>query len=132
MSHITNILENEIHKLNWDITIHSAKRIQPDIVLVNKITKEAPLIDIAHPADHNLHKKRWEKLQIITGSKVQKLLAPKAVHIVAVIISATGMIAKNFINNLEEINIRLEDIKTQKPTILETCRIVQGSAELQW
>ncbi|KAI5755598.1 hypothetical protein M8J77_018249 [Diaphorina citri] len=51
------VLENENMKIYWDSTVITDRRIEanrPDIVLVDKNEKTVKLIDIAHPADHNI------------------------------------------------------------------------------
>ncbi|XP_017299838.1 B-cell receptor CD22 [Diaphorina citri] len=51
------VLENENMKIYWDSTVVTDRRIEanrPDIVLVDKNEKTVKLIDIAHPADHNI------------------------------------------------------------------------------
>ena len=52
--------ENEECKLLWDMMIQCDQHIQarkPDIVFLNKRTKEATIIDIAIPGDKRVHRR---------------------------------------------------------------------------
>ena len=66
---ITNhggVVENERCKILWDITIHCDHVIEarrPDIVIVEKESNKAIIVDIASPWDHRGHDKEMEKIE---------------------------------------------------------------------
>ena len=58
------VLENNIHKLLWDLDIHtdhliSAKR--SDLMINNKKKTTCKIVDFAVPADHRIKLKECEK-----------------------------------------------------------------------
>ena len=58
------VLENDTHKLRWDIDIQtdhliSAKR--PDLIIINKKQRICKIVDFAVPADHRIKLKECEK-----------------------------------------------------------------------
>ena len=58
--------KNEKYKLLWDMMIQCDQHIQarkPDMVLLNKRTKVATIIDIAIPGDKRVEEKEVEKIE---------------------------------------------------------------------
>ena len=65
------ILENEAHKLLWDMSIQFNRTIEtrrPDIVIIDKVEKSAIIGDVAIPGDKRITEKRKKKLTIIRTS----------------------------------------------------------------
>ena len=66
---ITNhggVVENERCKILWDMTIqcdHVIEARRPDIVIVEKESNKAIIVDIASPWDHRGHEKEMEKIE---------------------------------------------------------------------
>ena len=54
--------------IQCDREIHHRK---PDIVLVDKVNNECMIIDVACPGDHNLVKKKFEKLNNYSELRVE-------------------------------------------------------------
>ena len=125
------ILESKTHKIYWDRTIITDKTIKhnrPDITLIDKINKSTTLIDIAVPNTHNLKDTYTEKIRKYTdlSIEIKKQWQMNTVKIVPIIISATGIIPKSLIQNLEAIGIEQKTyIEMQKATILNTCNITR-------
>ena len=92
--------ENETTKILWNFAIqtdHQINHNRPDIVLIDKTTKDALLIDVAIPSDYNISRKRLEKLRNYTDLAVElkTIWNLNQVKIVPIIIGATGVIHKN-------------------------------------
>ena len=50
-----SVLENDRHKLLWDFDIqtdHLISARQPDLMIMDKITRTCKIVDFAVPADH--------------------------------------------------------------------------------
>ncbi|KAI5718661.1 hypothetical protein M8J77_024813 [Diaphorina citri] len=91
------ILENESHKLYWDTTIITDRRLpanRPDIVLIDKIQKNVKLIDIAHPNDHNILITMGEKIRKYQdlGIEIKDMWNMDKVEIVPVVVSTNALI----------------------------------------
>ena len=58
------VLENNTHKLQLDIDIHTDHLIsarRPDLIIINKKKRTCKIIDFAIPADHIIEQKECEK-----------------------------------------------------------------------
>ena len=56
-------MENKYYKIYWDFMIQCGGVIEatkPDVVLIEKRTKEVKIIDIAIPGDKELKIRRWK------------------------------------------------------------------------
>lgn len=126
------ILENEDFKLYWDRTIYTDKTIpcnRPDITIINKKEKTTKLIEISVPNDNNIHTKYTEKIEKYTelAQEIKNIWKQNDVKILPIIISATGILHKTFIQNMKASTID-EKIHSQiqKAVILKTCNIVRS------
>ncbi|KAL1448670.1 hypothetical protein WDU94_005640 [Cyamophila willieti] len=125
------VLENQHYKIYWDNPIQTDKTIianRPDIVLVNKGTKETFLIDVAIPNDNNVECKYNEKMKkyLELAIEIKRVWNQNKVYIIPFIISATGITPKSFKNSLVKLNLP-EDIhtKAQKAVIIKTASILR-------
>ena len=96
--------ENEFYKLFWDLefqTDSSVKYNKPDIVVMEKITKQILIIEGSIPGDTSLVERTANKNQKYSqlGSELIKLNAMKNVKIIALVIGATGMVLDSTIKN---------------------------------
>ena len=60
------MIENDGVKVLWDFQIQTDKMLmtnQPDMVVVDKQEKKAPVVDLAIPNDSNIRKKEHKKLE---------------------------------------------------------------------
>lgn len=125
------VLESAQYTLYFDRSIITDKTItnnRPDIVLRNKSTKTAFLIDIAVPNNHNVESTIVEKERkyIELKDEVKRLWSLETVTIVPIVISATGLIPQNLQPNLELLGINKNVFRLlQKAVILNTTRIVR-------
>ena len=122
----SSFAENEEYMLLWDMMIQCDQHIQarkPDIVLLNKRTKEATIIDIGIPGDKRVQEKEVEKIE--KHQPLKDEMARLWVKVVPVVIGALGMITKKFEGYIKECddNIRIEVI--QKTTLLGSARILR-------
>ncbi|XP_066912330.1 uncharacterized protein [Clytia hemisphaerica] len=126
--------ENESTKILWDFSIQTDHQIdhnKPDIVVLNKQTKEALIIDIAIPSDYNIPRKRIEKIRNYTDLAVElkTLWNLNKVKIVPIIIGATGVIHKGLsddVGNLGLTENKFNISEAQKITLLGTAHVVRS------
>ena len=92
----TSVLESANAKILWDFNIQTDKVIQarrPDIVVIDKETKTAVIIDVAVPSDRNVTAKEEEKTTKYEGLAVEMKRLWK-VRQVPVIVGALGCVPK--------------------------------------
>ena len=96
---------------------------------MNKKTKNTLLIDIAIPSTHNLSKTitdKQNKYQEL-ANEICAMWKQKAVHVVPIVISSTGVIPKSLSQSLTRLNLHPNTYKQlQKSVILGTCSIVRN------
>ena len=62
MHHPAPVLENNTHKLLWDLhTDHLISVRRPGIIIINKKKRTCKIVDFAVPADHRIKLKECEK-----------------------------------------------------------------------
>jgi hypothetical protein len=125
------VLESERFTLYWDrpiITDRTIRNNKPDIVIINKATRTATLVDIACPLDHNISSTESEKIRkyIDIAAEIKDLWKLTSTKTIPLVISTNGLISKNLIKNLKQLNINKSIVKLlQKTAILHTCNIVR-------
>ena len=132
------VLESEKFAVYWDrpiITDRTIKNNKPDIVIIDKASKTATLVDIACPLDHNITSTESEKIRkyIDIAAEIKDLWKLKETpKIVSIVISTNGLISKNLVGNLKKLNINKTIIKALgKTTILHTCNIVRKFLQIE-
>ena len=121
-------------KILWNFSVQTDHRInnnKPDIIMVDKIKKEAIIIDVAIPNDMNIARKRLEKLQNYTDLSVEikTLWRLSKVDIVPVIIGAAGMIHSHLDQDIDKLRLienKFSIQHAQKITLLGTAHIVRS------
>ena len=124
------IIENNAAKILWDFSVQTDKTIphnKPDILLVDKDERKAYVIDIACPSDYNVVKKRREKINHYTdlAIEIKSMWQLDNVVIVPIIIGATGLIHKQFLNDTNKLDVKLNISEMQKAVLLGTSYIVR-------
>lgn len=123
------VTENEKVKLLWDFNIQTDKVIEarrPDIVMINKKTKECQIIDIAIPSDTRVEKKEEEKI-----GKYQELafelgrLWEVRTQVIPIVIGALGTITNKLPAYLALVGADLSFETIQKTAILGTGQILR-------
>ena len=128
------VLENENHKILWDMDIQTDKPIQarrPDVIIINKKEKFCQIVDFAVPADHRINIKEKEKRSKYTelARELKGIWMMKKIKIVPIIVGALGTIPKNFEKRMGEIGIRGITGKIQRITIMKTAEILRKTLE---
>ena len=141
------LLENDTHKLLWNIDIHmdhliSARR--PDLTVINnkKKKKTCKIVDFALPANSRIKLKECEKNdKYLDLARELKKLWNMQVTIIPIVIGAFGTVTKGLLKGLEDLEVggRVETIQTT--ALLRTARILRRvletwgdllSLKLQW
>ena len=91
----------------WDFEIRTDRIItarRPDIVVIDKTTRTAAIIDVAVPNDNNIKSKEQEKVEKYQDLRleIQRLWNVKA-QVVPVVIGALGSTTPDFPKHLEKI-----------------------------
>ena len=99
---------------------------RPDIIFINKKTKNTFLIDIAVPNTHNLAKTisdKQNKYQEL-ANEICAIWKQKAAQVIPIVISSTGIILKSLSQSLTRLNLHPNTyIQLQKSVVLGTCSI---------
>lgn len=125
------VLENNRYLLYWDNVIQTDRKIahnRPDIVLFNKVDKEATIIDITVPADDNIIKAYSEKLSKYQdlAFELKEIHKLRTVTILPLIISTNGLVESHLRDHTNSLDLELNLIDTaQKEVLLWTARIVR-------
>ena len=93
------VIENNEHILYWDkpiLTDRMVRHNRPDIILVEKKTKKAIIIDIAVPNDSNIRSTIEEKKEKYSELcfELTELWGMKNISVVPITLSNTGVIPK--------------------------------------
>jgi hypothetical protein len=110
------------------ITDRTVDYNRPDIILFNKVEKTATIIDIAVPLTHNIRSTEMEKIRKYEDLAIQvkDIWKLKKTTTLPLVISAEGVMSKNFRKNLKELGLNEALHKTaQKAILLQTCHIVR-------
>ena len=102
---------------------------RPDIIFMNKKTKNTFLIDIALPNTHNLAKTITDKQKKYQGlaNEICAMWKQKEAQVIPLIISSTGVIPKSLSHSLTRLNLHPHTyIQLQKSVVLGTCSIVRN------
>ena len=132
--HPDGVIENETVKILWDMTIqcdHYIEARRPDILVVEKESKKALIIDIASPGDCNVGEKESEKVVKYQDLKreIMKLWSLKSVEVIPVVVGALGSVSKKIGQYLEKIGIDVRIGLLQKTALLGTARILRSVLE---
>ena len=86
---------------------HYIEARRPDILVVEKKSKKALIIDIASSIDHNAGEKENEKVDKYQDLKrvIMKLWNLKGVDVIPVVVGALGSVSKKIGQYLEQIGI---------------------------
>jgi hypothetical protein len=102
---------------------------RPDIVLIDTENKTALAIDTAVPLTHNFPKTEAEKITkyetLPWKLKMPVILTTYLYTVYPLVISAKGVVTKNFLKYLENVRLTKYVLRVeQKALLLQTCRIV--------
>ena len=133
------VLENDMHKLLWDINIqidHLIPARRKDLIIINKKMSTCKIVDFAVPADHRVKlknvKKRISTSTLLGGGKN---CGKCRWH------GAFGTVTKGLQKGLEDLEIGGREETIQTTALLRTARILRWfletwgdllSLKLQW
>ena len=128
------VLENDTHKLIWDIDIQtdhliSARRL--DIIIINKKKKRiCKIIDFAVPADHRIKLKECEKKdKYLDLARELKKLWNMKLSLVSIVIGAFGTVTEGLLKGLEDLDIGGHVETIQTTALLKMARILRRFLE---
>ncbi|CAH0403609.1 unnamed protein product [Chilo suppressalis] len=108
------------------------QQVRPDIVLTDRLKRQAALIDITIPHDENLVKAEKDKLSkyLDLAHEVTALWDVDSTFIVAIVVSVNGLIAKSLDQHLKSLSLDgWVNGPMQKAALLDTARIVRRSLQ---
>ncbi|XP_063691257.1 uncharacterized protein LOC134823653 [Bolinopsis microptera] len=124
------VLENEKVKILWDFHVqsdHVIEHCRPDLLLVDKVTNAATIIDVAVPGDTRILDREQEKILKYQDLKreIKENWNLRKVTIVPVVIGALGTITINFRKHLDAVHCNLSISNLQKTALLGSARILR-------
>ena len=126
---VEGVMENDKAKILWDFMIQCDREIchrKPDIVVIDKDKNECIIIDVACPGDHNILKKRNEKIDKYSELRLEiSRLWNKKTSIVPIVIGALGSIPKGLQTYLKQLEIHHNIDTLQKSVLLGTANIIR-------
>ena len=151
-----SVLENETHRLLWDLEIqtdHLISTKRPDYIIINKKLKKEKekgkekertclIVDFAVPADHRVKPKEIENKNkyLNLANDLKKVLNMK-VTLIPIIIGILGIVTKGLVQGLEDLEIRGRLETIENTALLRSARILRRvletwrhllSLQLQW
>ena len=128
------VIENQRAKILWDFMIqcdHQIEHRKPDIVLIEKESKQCWIIDIACPADNKecdkegMKKDRYDRLSF----EIKQLWSMKKVTVIPIIVGTLRTVSKDLENHIEQLGITIRLEHLQKTALLGTARILRKVLE---
>ena len=131
--YVEKIKENEFYKLFWDFesqTDSSVKYNTPDIVVMEKITKQILIIEGSIPGDMNLVERTANKNQKFSqpGSELIKLNGMKNVKMSDLVIGASRMVLDSTIKNLKTLLKKIPQTHYSYLRKLQLCELSKYSS----
>ena len=129
------VLENAMHKLQWDFNIQTDHLIparRRDLIIIDKKKKKrtCKIVDFAVPVDHRIKLKVCEKKdKYLDLARELKKLWNMQVTIISIVIGAFGTVTKGLLKGLEDLEVggRVKTIQTT--ALLRTARILRRVLE---
>ena len=128
--HAEKVLESDKVKLLWDFHIqtdHTVEHCRPDLVLVDKLKKEALIIDIAVPGDSRIKKAEQKKIESYQDLKreLKKIWGLKDIKIIPIVIGALGAVTSQFKTYLKTVHCPFAVSTLQKTALLGSAHILR-------
>jgi hypothetical protein len=132
---VEKVSKNDKVKLLWDFHVqsdHVIEHCRPDLLMVDKVTNTATIIDVAVPGDTTIADREQEKILIYQDLKreIKKNWKLRKVSVVPVVIGAIGAVTSNFRKHLDTIHCKLSVSNVQKTTLLGSARILRMVLEI--
>ena len=100
---------------------------RPDIVVVDKVKKEAMIIDVEIPGDTRVCDKKQEKVEKynLLKDEIARLWQMKKILLIPIVVAALGTITTKFEKYIERLEIEIKIEHLQKSALLGTTRIIR-------
>ena len=117
-------------KILWDVVIQCDKEIEarrPDIVVLDKTSKEVKVIDTAIPGDVRVCEKELEKINKykLLKDEIARLWNVRKVTVIPIVVGALGAITTRFEKFVMEAGTELRVEHAQNTALLGTARILR-------
>ena len=105
---------------------------RPDLLLVDKETNTATIIDVAVPGDTRIVDREQDKILAYQDLKreIKKVWKLRKVSVIPVVIGALGAVTTNFRNHLDAIHCNLSISNIQKTALLGSAHILRKVLEI--
>ena len=105
---------------------HIIEARRPDMVVVEKDSNKAIIVDIASPWDHRVYEKESEKVEKDQDLKreIRKLWGTRRVEVILVVVDALSAVSKRLNTWLDNLGITINMGLLQKTALLGTARIL--------
>ena len=128
------VQENERYKILWDFNIqtdHVIEARRPDMIVTERETKFAKIIDFAIPHDSRVNSKEVEKIEKYQdlAREIKKLWGMR-VTVIPTAIGTLGTTPKKLKKRLEDIGIETRVTELKKTVILHSARILRKVLEI--
>ena len=123
------VIENNTHKLQWDVDVHTDHLIsarRPNLIIINKKKRTCKIVDLAVPVDHRIKLKEYEKKEMYLDlARISKKAWNMQVTIIPIVNGAFGTLTKGLLKGLKDLEAggRVETIQTT--VLLRTARILR-------
>ena len=112
--------ENESFKILWDFNIQTdniSEHRRPGVIIIDKTSKKAQIVDFTVPADHQIEISQKRKIENYQHLKreLQKLWNLKT-SIVPIVVGTLGTIPKSLEKHLNELNVEVNISQMQSFT----------------
>ena len=128
------VQENERYKILWDFNIqtdHVIEARRPDMIVIDKETKFAKIIDFSIPYDSRVISKEVEKIEKYQDlAREIKKLWDMRVIVIPIVIGTLGTTPKKLKKRLEDIGIETRVTDLQTTVILHSARILRKVLEI--
>ena len=109
---------------------HIIEAKRPVIVVVEKESNKAIIVDIASPWDHRVYEKESEKVEKYQDLKIRKFTGYiRPVEAVPVVVGALGAVSKRLDTWLDKLGITINTGFLQKKALLGKARILRKVLE---
>ena len=100
---------------------------RPDIVLVDKRSKQVKIIDIAVPGDSRVKEKELEKIEKyqMLREEIRCIWQVNKVTVISVVVGALGVISDMFERYIKKLDVKIAMEVIQKAALLRTAMLLR-------
>ena len=125
-------LENHQVRITYDRSIPVARHItdgalRPDLVIVDKESNSALIVDVSVPSDYGISRQEREKVIKYQDLKndMKDTYNLTTVEVIPIILGATGVLKTNFNNYLSKLPCEVTPLELQKEVLRESISILK-------